>query len=98
MDIQGISEPTELERIRSANAEQVYFQDLKNEMIIRMNQQWKSCNEIQGTFQNKYYNFEYTIVNCYNQSGNRKFQFIHSGKTLNDYRCNDIKNWLKTNL
>ena len=35
MDTQGITEPTELARIRTANAEQVYFQDLKNEMIKR---------------------------------------------------------------
>ena len=98
MDTQGITEATELARIRAVNAEQVYFQDLKNEMIIRLNQQWKSCNEIQGSFQNKYYNFEYIIIDCYNQSGDRKFHFIHNGKILHDYRCNDIKNWLKTIL
>lgn len=98
MYTQDITTPKELARIRALNAEQVYFQDLKNEMIISLNQQWKSCNEIQGSFQNKYYNFEYTIVDCYNQSGDRKLHFLDSGKKLHDYRCNDIKNWLKTIL
>ena len=65
MDTQGITEPTELARIRTANAEQVYFQDLKNEMIKRLNQQWKSCNEIQGSFQNKYYN---SLIEVYEEA------------------------------
>ena len=89
MDTQGITEATELARIRAVNAEQVYFQDLKNEMIIRLNQQWKSCNEIQGSFQNKYYNFQYITIDCYNQSGDRNFILYI---TVNSYTT--IDGWI----
>ena len=98
MDTQGIIDPEELARIGTANAEMVYFQDLKKNMIVRINQQWKSCNEVQGSFQNEYYNFEYTIENSYNQSGNRTIRFHHTGKTLHYYNTVDINNWLNTIL
>ena len=98
METQDIIDPEELARIRTANAEMVYFQDLKKNMIVRINQQWKSCNEVQGSFRNDYYNFEYTIENSYNQSGNRTIRFHNTGKTLHDYNTNDIKNWLNNHV
>ena len=93
-----IIDPVELARIRTANAEIVYFQDLKKAMIQRINEQWKSKNEIQGSFKNKYYNFEYTILTSYNQTGNRTIQFHNTGKILHDYNYIDIKNWLNNSV
>ena len=98
MDTHGIIDPVELARIRTANAEMVNFQDLKKAMIQRINKQWKSKNEIQGSFKNKYYNFEYTIETSYNQTGNRTIRFHHTGKTLHDYNSFDINNWLNSIL
>ena len=98
MNTQGIIDPVELARIRTANAKEVYFQDLKTAMIQRINQQWTSKNQISGSFQNAYYNFNYTIEDCYNQTGNRTIQFHPSGKTLHDYNYMDIKNWLRSIL
>ena len=98
MDTHDIIDPVELARIRTANEEMVFFQDLKNNMIARINQQWKSCNEVQGSFKNSYYNFTYTIENSYNQTGNRTICFHHTGKTLHDYNYFDIKIWLNSIL
>ena len=98
MNIQSMIDSVELARIKTANTEKVYFQDLKIAMIKRINEQWNSNNEIQGSFQNKYYNFNYSIENCNNRMCNRTIRFHSSGETLRGYTYMDIKNWLNTIL
>ena len=82
-----------------ARQELVYFEDLKKNIINKIAKEWKSKEQlIHGKIQNKYYNFEYTIENCYNQTGNRTLLFLHNGNTLHDYNFNDIKYWLEKTL
>ena len=95
MNIYEIIDPVELERVRKKNAEQVYFQQLQQLIITKINKEWKSNKSIHETIKNKYYNLEYTIENCYNQTGNRTLTFLNSGKKIHDYNYFDIKNWLK---
>tara|TARA_E500000178_G_C16451863_1_gene500503 strand:+ start:216 stop:512 length:297 start_codon:yes stop_codon:yes gene_type:complete len=98
MDTYGIIDPVELARIREVNETQVNYEDLKSAMIEQINKQWKSNNEIIGSFRNKYYNFDYTITTSYNATGDRTLTFLHTGSSLHDYRWVDIKNWLNTRL
>ena len=95
MNTYEIIDPYVLERVRKENAEQVYFQQLQQLIITKINKEWKSNKSIHEIIKNKYYNLEYTIENCYNQTGNRTLTFLNSGKKIHDYNYFDIKNWLK---
>ena len=95
MNIYGLIDPVKLERIRKANQEQVNFQDLQGYIVQRIYREWKSKKPIHGKIENTYYNFEYTIENCMNQTGNRTLTFLNSGKKIHDYNFVDIQNCIK---
>ena len=93
-----IIDPFAKQRMIAENAEMVYFQNLKESIIKKIAQEWKSRNAVHGKIENKYYNFEYTIEDCYNQTGNRTLIFINSGKKIHDYNFTDITNILRNIL
>ena len=95
MDTHGITEPNELERIRRINKENVDLQNIQDYIINRISTEWKYKKSCHGKIETKYYNFEYRIENCVNQTGNRTLTFLNSGKKIHDYFWVDIKNNIK---
>lgn len=94
----GIIDPVAKQRILAENAEQVYFQDLKKQIIQKIAAEWKSKRRVHEKIENKYYNLEYTIEDSYNRTGNRTLFFIHSGKKIHDYNYIDISNTIRNIL
>ncbi len=94
----GIIDPVAKQRILAENAEQVYFQDLKKQIIQKIAAEWKSKRRVHEKIENKYYNLEYTIEDSYNRTGNRTLVFIHSGKKIHDYNYIDISNTIRNIL
>ena len=95
MNPYGVTDPVELERIRNEIKEKVYFQDLTRSIITQIAQQWKSVNEVHGNVKNKYYNFDYIIKDCWNQTGDRTLTFLNTGKKIHDYKWVDITHRVK---
>tara|TARA_Y100000768_G_scaffold388563_1_gene385248 strand:+ start:5004 stop:5294 length:291 start_codon:yes stop_codon:yes gene_type:complete len=93
--MQDIIDPVVKQRLITENAEKVYFEDLRERIIQKIAEQWKSHNTVYEKIENKYYNFEYTIEDCYNQSGNRTLLFLNSRKKIHDYNYMNITNILK---
>ena len=94
----GIIDPVAKQRILAENAEQVYFQDLKKQIIQKIAAEWKSKRKVHEKIENKYYNLEYTIEDCYNQTGNRTLVFHRTGKKIHDYNHIDISNIIRNIL
>ena len=90
-----IIDPIIKHEIIKKNAEEVYFQNLQLSIIKKINSEWKSNKEIHAKIENKYYNFEYNIIDCYNLKGNRLLIFLNTGKKIQGYNYEDIKNQLK---
>jgi hypothetical protein len=82
----------EMIMIRARN---VRFEEIKKYIINKIFQEWKIRKYVNDTIQNEFFNFSYTIEDCYNQTGNRTFTNLNSGKKIHDYRFTDIRNWLK---
>jgi hypothetical protein len=82
----------EMIMIRARN---VRFEEIKKYIINKIFQEWKISKYVNDTIQNEFFNFSYTIEDCYNQTGNRTFTNLNSGKKIHDYRFTDIRNWLK---
>ena len=93
-----IIDPVAKQRILAENAEQVHFQDLKKQIIEKIAAEWKSKRQVHEKIENKYYNFEYTIEDCYNQTGNRTLVFYRTGKKIHDYNHIDISNIIRNIL
>ena len=71
------------------------FEKIKEDIIKKIYHEWKIRKYVNDTIQNEFFNFSYTIEDCYNQTGNRTFTNLNSGKKIHDYRFTDIRNWLK---
>ena len=72
------------------------MQDLKKTIIDKIYRQWKGTNRyIEDEINSEYFNFKYTISDNFNNTGNRTFENLNTGKIIHDYKFNDIKNWLK---
>lgn len=93
-----IIDPVVTQRLRAEYAEHLYFQDLKKYIIQKIAKEWKTHDTIHEKIKNNYYNLEYTIEDCYNQSGNRTLKFLNSGKKIHDYNFVNITNILNNML
>ena len=91
-----IIDPIVREEIRKRNAEMVCFQDLQKKIIQQISLEWKSKKEIHNKIENKYFNFEYEILNEYNHAGMRKILFYngYSG-CIHGYSPENIENQIK---
>lgn len=87
-----------MDLMSQAIQELIYFENLKKCIIDKIIQDWNSKECIHEKIKNKYYDFEYMIEDCYNETGYRNLKFLHTGKTLNDCKFNDIKKWLRYTL
>ena len=72
------------------NQEKVDFEQLKESILAQICRDWKSKDPILRTIQNKYYQFDYIVEDCYNRTGNRTLKFLHTGTTIHDYNYYDI--------
>ena len=95
MSLHDIIDPQKKLEVRRRNAEQVYFQDITNYIIYKLNREWLNGNEISDKIENEYFNFDYNIKKCYNQDYNQILTFINSGKQIKGFNFFDIKNQIK---
>lgn len=95
MNTDGIIDPDALARIRKENQEKVEFEQLKESILAQICRDWKRTGPIQRTVQNKYYQFDYIVEDCYNRTGNRTLKFLHTGTTIHDHNYYDISYRIK---
>ena len=73
----------------------VYFENITNEILEKINYYWNNKLEITERIDNKYYNFDYKIIKSYNFNSNYILRIIDSAKEIYDYSHYDITNQLK---